>query len=187
MHRRILPTQLLRWAINALLISPLLSLLLVLLAPRWLGLELLSVASGSMGPTIPLGAVVFVQSVDTDTILPGEIITFRSPEAPDEVVTHRVLEVVPQGEGHAFRTKGDANPEPDLYAVPAADVTGRAVFHLPYLGFLAQYVRTRQGWLALVVAPALALVLFELANILRLIWMGDKTTQESAHKRQSTG
>jgi len=164
----------LRWIINLVFVCLLLGLALMLAAPRLWGLDFRAVASGSMEPTIPLGALVAVQPVDASTVQPGDVITFRSLESPGLVVTHRVVEVTGSPDSRAFRTKGDANDDVDMALVPAANVLGQALFRVPYAGYMAQFVRTRQGWLLLVVVPAVILVLMELINILKVIWSSDK-------------
>lgn len=163
-----------RWTINLVFLALLLGLVLIVFAPSWWGLDLRGVASGSMAPTIPLGAVVIVQPVETNTILPSDIITFQSPEIPNSVVTHRVVEVTLSGGERAFRTQGDANDDPDLELVPASQVLGRVMLDLPYLGYLSQFIRTRQGWFLIVIVPAGILILMELISILKLIWSGSK-------------
>jgi signal peptidase len=168
-----------RWTINVFFLALLLGLVLIVFAHSWLGVDLLSVASGSMEPTIPVGSVVFEKSVDITTIQPGDIIMYKSHDVPGSVVTHRVVEVTVLDGDRAFRTKGDANNSFDLELVPSSNVTGRILFHLPYLGYLSQSIRTRQGWLLIVIIPATIFILIELVKILKLIWSDDKEVEES--------
>lgn len=171
--------RVLHWFITLFFICLLLLLALTLVAPRLWGMDMLGVASGSMAPTIPVGSMVVVHPVEIETILPGEIITFQSPEMPGSVVTHRVVEVTVRGGERAFRTQGDANDDPDLELVPASKVRGRVLFDLPYLGHLSQFIRTTRGWFLIIMVPAAILILMELLNILRVIWSNDtKTPQE---------
>jgi signal peptidase len=161
----------LRWFFNLTFAALLLLLGSALLAPAWLDLDLRAVASGSMEPKIPLGSVVVIQPVEAASIQLGQVVTYRSPEMPAVVVTHRVVEVVlPEGGEAVFRTQGDANDEPDLELIAGSDVLGRVLFHLPYLGILSQFVRTRQGWAILVLLPAGMIILMEVVSILKLIW-----------------
>ncbi len=166
--------RILRWIVNLAILLLLLIVALTFMAARWWDLDFRSVATGSMEPNIPVGSVVVVQPVDPATLRFGYIITFKSPENPDLIVTHRVNKVIGPPEARRFRTKGDANDEPDLELVPASNVLGRVRFHVPYLGSLAQFTRTPRGWLYLVAGPAVLLVLMELINILKVIWSSDK-------------
>ena len=169
-----------RWAFNLTLLALLLGLGLMVLAPRLWDVDFRAVVSGSMVPTIPVGAMVVVQPVKPTSIHVGDIITFKSPEDFNLVVTHRVVKITGFGDSRAFRTKGDANLDEDMELVPVTHVLGRVVFHLPLLGYLTQLVRTRQGWLVMVAIPAGVLVLIELINILKVIWTKkDKPTRRT--------
>ncbi len=142
-------------------------LLAVVVFPQLAGAEQsYVVVSGSMSPTMHAGDVVVVQSVSPASIEVGDVITFER-EADDTPTTHRVVEVVQRdGEPH-FRTKGDANEEADVQLVPASGVTGRVWFHVPYLGYLLSFARTRVGLLALVIVPSALLVVTELHSLVR--------------------
>lgn len=174
--------RVMRAILNVIFLALLLGLFLILFAPRWWGIDLRSVASGSMGPTIPVGSMVVIEPVEIEKILPGDIITFQSSEIMNRVVTHRVVEVTVMEGERAFRTKGDANDDPDLNLLPASKMLGRVLFDLPYLGFLSQFIHTRQGWLLIIIIPAAILILLEMGNILKLIWHGD---QKSSIKKST--
>ncbi len=163
-----------RWGINFVFLLLLLALALTLITPIWWDFEFRGVASGSMEPAIPVGSVVVVEPVDSAAVNYGDVITFNSPENPTLVVTHRVIEVSGPPEVRVFRTKGDANDDADLVPVPAEEVLGQVRFHLPYLGYLAQHIRTRQGWIYLVLIPGGMLIFLELIHILKVIWTSDK-------------
>ena len=150
-----LVTRTLHWIITIIFLGLLTLLGLTQFAPSWWGIDLRGVASGSMAPTIPVGAMVVIQPVEIEEILPGDVITFQSPEVMDTVVTHRVVEVSVVGGERVFRTQGDANEDPDLNLLPASRVLGRVLFDLPYLGYLSQFIRTRQGWFLIVIIPCL--------------------------------
>ena len=167
-------TRTLHWTITLIFIGLLILLALTFFAPVWWGVDLRGVASGSMAPTVPVGAMVVIEPVEIEEILPGDIITFQSPEMMDTVVTHRVIEVSVMGGERAFRTQGDANEDPDLNLLPASKVLGRVMFDLPYLGYLSQFIRTRQGWFVIIIIPAAILILMEVVSILKLIWRADQ-------------
>lgn len=125
------------------------------------------VRSDSMSPSIGAGSVVFVDRVSPETIRAGDVITFRTGDASTSGrVTHRVVEVV-DGEERRFRTKGDANEDPDARTVSAAMVVGRVTFHLPLVGYGIDVVGTRLGLLVFVVLPAVLLVALELRDVAR--------------------
>ncbi|MBC8091842.1 MAG: signal peptidase I, partial [Pseudonocardia sp.] len=110
-----------------LLLVVLLALLLALavaVVPAAVGGSTLTVLSGSMEPTLPVGSVVVVRPRPPAEIGTGDVITFLARDPGSDatrVVTHRVVEVLP---GPEFRTRGDANPDPDPGLVAAAGGRG---------------------------------------------------------------
>ena len=78
----------------------------LLMGSRLVGLQVFHIVSPSMEPTYSTGDLIFVKSVDPDSVKVGDPITFVLNE--DLVVaTHRVVAV--DGENRQFTTKGDAN------------------------------------------------------------------------------
>jgi len=132
------------------------------------------VTSGSMEPNISLGSAVIVKQVPTERIQVNDVITFQSGDDP-RTTTHRVIEVTEQDGQRAFRTKGDANEDPDQsLVVPGqnARVEGRVMtiagepFAIPYIGYAVQFTKTQTGFTALVIVPFVLLVLNEVWNVI---------------------
>ena len=107
------------------------------LAPIALGASppLLAIASGSMEPTFYRGTLVVLEHATPANVHVGTIIAFHVSCLPSPTV-HRVYRIVQGGSSPVYQTKGDANPSPDPCPVPFADVLGRVVAHVPYLGLL---------------------------------------------------
>jgi len=126
------------------------------------------VLSDSMSPAIEAGAVVFVGEVPADDIGEGDVITIERAGATGDSsrVTHRVVEVVERDGERRFRTKGDANEDPDPGLVAPSEVVGVVQFHVPYMGYVTSFAQTRLGILALVVVPAVLLVVSEVWDLL---------------------
>ncbi|GCF14648.1 hypothetical protein Harman_25830 [Haloarcula mannanilytica] len=125
------------------------------------------VLSSSMSPAIEAGSVVFVNSVPPAEISEGDVITYdRSPGGTTSRVTHRVVNVIKEDGQRQFRTKGDANEDPDPELVSATAVVGVVTFSVPYIGHVIVFSQTRVGLLALVVGPALLLVILEIRDLL---------------------
>jgi signal peptidase len=124
------------------------------------------VLSSSMAPAIHAGDAVVVADVPAEKIETGDVITYRTPgdtgEAGVNRVTHRVVEIVEKDGQRHFRTKGDANEEPDSTLVPAENVIGENVLTIPLIGHVVSFADTRFGTLLLVVVPAALLILGEL-------------------------
>lgn len=127
---------------------------------RLRGDEAFVVLSGSMSPGLPIGTLVVTGPIAAERVRTGDVITFHPPGRSDIVVTHRVIAIeraAAEPETARFITRGDANPAPDPWAVPAIGTAQRLVFHLPSLGYLLAALQTRPGKAALMLGPVLML------------------------------
>ena len=68
-------------------------LVLLLVAPRVIGMHVFTVLSGSMEPTYHVGSLIYVKNVDPFQLEEGDVITFMLDE--DTVATHRIVGIVP--------------------------------------------------------------------------------------------
>ena len=85
------------------------------------GYGIYAVRTGSMSPTIPVGAAV-IDVAPGRSIAPGDVITFGSPTG-EQLTTHRVVRV----QGNLVATKGDANAVVDVAPVARDQVRGRVI------------------------------------------------------------
>lgn len=112
---------------------------------RLLGFEVYGVLTGSMVPAYPIGSLIYVQDVDPNELELRDVITFSSGKT---IVTHRIVEIV-RDENNPyelkFRTKGDANNDPDASLVGPADIIGKVAFGIPHLGTVANYIQNPPG------------------------------------------
>lgn len=115
--------------IGALIVVVTLALAALMAVPSLFGLQQMTVLTGSMEPSVPVGSMVYVAEVEPDELVEGDIVTF---DAGDETVTHRVISNhVAEGD---VITKGDANAEEDLTPVPYSRIVGKVVLSVPWLG-----------------------------------------------------
>lgn len=147
------------------------------------GYRPLTVLSGSMEPTLPVGSVVISKAVDPATIETGDIVTFAQTGdltgRTSPFVTHRVTEVVSGDSGLSFLTKGDANNSADMDPVLAERVVGKVTLTLPYLGYVTRFVRSPLGLILMIVLPAAILIVWEgigLVNGRKKLTKPDKKT-----------
>ena len=148
--------------------------MLTFLAPHF-GWSVDAILSGSMEPELKVGAVVITRPVDEEEIKTGDIITFYSPLS-EQLTSHRVI-ATESGSSFRFQTKGDANEDADPFTLPAENVVGKVCFHIPYLGYVAQFVKTPLGFLLTLCLPGLIIVVMELRNIWR-VFTGDEIERE---------
>ena len=128
-----------------------------LMGSRLVGLQAFNVVSGSMEPTYSVGDLLYVKSVDPDSVKVGDPITFVLNE--DLVVaTHRVIKI--DSEKRLFTTQGDANGSADAAPVHFNNLIGVPVFAIPLLGYVSAYIQNPPG---LYVAIGLGVLLLAVA------------------------
>ncbi len=170
--------------VNVAVTLALIGVILFFVLPRLLHWDLQVVLSGSMEPALPVGSAILVRPVDPQAVSAGDIITYRQQGSPS-FVTHRVVEVERQGPALGFRTKGDANEDPDSYTVPAENVEGRVWVDIPYLGYVAQHVRGSWGFLLLVGVPGAIIIAGEVWNIVSVLRKGKSGQLDTRPGRDS--
>ena len=142
-----------------ILLGFLCTVLILLAAPRFIGLESYTVVSGSMEPEIPVGSAVYVKKRAFEEISEGDVITFLT-EHGNMRVTHRVTEV--DEKKKTFATKGDANESNDPGIVGQSDVEGKVVMWIPKIGYAAAALRSPAG-IMLLISSGIALLLMNYA------------------------
>lgn len=141
-------------------------LAVLLAAPRFMGIKVFSVLSGSMEPEYHTGSLIYVKEVDYHELKEGDVITFMMDN--ELVVTHRIAEVVPDEEDSSvirYVTKGDANEDKDGRLVHYKNVIGTPVFTIPYLGYVATYIQTPPGSYIAIAAGAFLIMLTFLPDL----------------------
>jgi len=159
-------SKLISLALTAIAALLLLVFILWMTLPRVFNLQALIVLTGSMEPAMPVGSVAFVNKTGAGAVEVGDVITFeRQANGRQVLITHRVIEVVPDEIGLAFRTQGDANSAPDEWVVPGELVVGEVTRVIPYVGYLTDKVRGRNGFLALMAIPGAVIIIGEVRKI----------------------
>ncbi len=93
------------------------------------------VRSGSMAPTAPKGSAVVAEPARTSGLRVGDIVLFHAPTAHRPLVVHRIHEIVVRDGERLYRTKGDANREPDPWLIRMQSTTVWRVHHvIPLVG-----------------------------------------------------
>lgn len=121
-------------------------------------LKIKIVQSGSMEPAIKIGSVVFIKP--QAGYKEGDIITFGEDSRSKVPTTHRVSGVKVENGATLYQTKGDANDSVDTKEVKPSEVIGRALFSIPYLGYLLDFAKKPIGFVLIIGIPA-ALVVYD--------------------------
>ena len=61
------------------------------------------------------------------------------------------------------------NDVADREAVPASQVLGRVLWHIPYIGYPVSYAKTQMGFVGLIVIPATLIIYSESMSIVRQV------------------
>jgi signal peptidase len=157
--------KILDWLFNIIVALAVLLVAFMFLAPRY-GINMHPVLSGSMEPALKVGGVVVTRLIRVDEVKKGDVISYKIGE---QRITHRVIEVNKQADGKInFQTKGDANEEPDPYAVvPKTEKVPKVVLYIPYFGFLAGFLKHKTNFFLLVGIPSALLVALYIWDIWR--------------------
>ena len=146
--------------ISNLIVIVAVALAILLVGLKFTGLQIYTVISGSMEPTYHVGSLIYVKKVDPSTLKEKDTITFELSDKT--IATHRIIEIVQDETNpdiYKFRTKGDANEDVDANLVEPNKVLGKALFTIPYLGYLATYIQSYPGnMVAICTAVALLIV-----------------------------
>ena len=126
------------------------------------GYEVYNVVSGSMEPAIPVGSVIYVETLRAEDVAEGDVIAFHGGNS---VIAHRVVKNR-VGEGE-FITKGDANAENDMNPVGYQELIGRVCLHYPLVGAFLEVCTSSIGKVYLICFAACGAMLNMLARRLR--------------------
>ena len=129
------------------------------------GNKALIVRSGSMQPAIGVGALIGVRPAQNYKV--GDVIAFKDLKKSSVIVSHRIVGVETQSGQLFYKTKGDANEEADFNLIPAGNILGRAYYSIRDVGKLLAFTKTRNGFLAAAIGPALLVIIFEIISIFK--------------------
>ncbi|MFD7454721.1 signal peptidase I [Kitasatospora sp. NPDC059827] len=108
------------------------TLMLMPLAALMWGWSPAVVVSGSMEPALSRGDVVATRHAGMREVGGGAVISFADAARGGRMTTHRAVERLE--DGAAYRTKGDANHEPDPALVRAEQLKGVVAVAIPWVG-----------------------------------------------------
>lgn len=126
--------------------------------PQLFGYQFKTVLSGSMEPTFKTGSLILVEKLQSTTDLnKGDVISYYQDE--NNVVTHRIIDVISQGNSTMYQTQGDNNVNPDTNLVLSDNIIAKySGITIPYLGYLLQFMGSPIGSALLLIIPGLMLI-----------------------------
>jgi signal peptidase len=133
-----------------------------------IGWQVSAVVSGSMEPELRVGSLVVTRPVEPEELEAGDIITFRAVSGSETTITHRIVDI-----GHNsplyFRTKGDACDKPDPFAVSSQNLIGKVGLHIPYCGYLVEFLKTPPGFVFSIVIPGILVLVLYIVSVWRAL------------------
>ncbi len=139
-------------------------------------INLFTIISPSMTPNIKVYDVVVAIKTKPSKIKIGDVITFHSdnPDRNGITITHRVAQIVQNGNEFYYKTKGDANPEIDGEVIFQGRIVGKVYFKIPQLGRVQFFLGSKGGWIIAILIPALAIISYDIYKIIKLIIIKQK-------------
>jgi len=154
------------------------------------------VTSGSMVPTLYEGDILFIQNVSFNDLVvgnhttrTGDIIVYSTQkpyfvtDVTTEPIVHRLVgKYFDNTTGRWYvQTWGDANSIPDMWNAPAANIMGKVVGVIPYLGWIK--ILLDQTGLAIPLLVFLAALL-----VISILWdISNPKKQAAAAAEQAPG
>lgn len=136
------------------------------------GYKAFIVRSDSMSATdFSAGDLVLAKEVDPNTLVPGDIIAFRSadPNSFGEIFTHKIRDFATDAQGNpGFITYGTTTGVDDETPVPYGNVLGKYQFAIPNIGQFFTFMKTIPGYICCILIPFLLLIILQGINSIKL-------------------
>lgn len=171
-----------QFVIGAILVFSIVIVVFSLLPPFRGFYHTRTVLTGSMEPSIRKGSVVINKWLQDIDIKEGDIVTFQKPTDRNVFITHRIQEVKKTTPLYRFQTKGDTNESSDFWEITQANIEGKVIFVIPYLGYLIEFFKTPIGFISVVVLPLLIFIIKEILQAKR-IYQEIKTSDQKEQKK----
>jgi signal peptidase I len=139
-------------------------------APIFFGYHTFVMDSGTMSPAIRPGALLLERSIPPSQAKAGDVVTFRDPKDPSQLITSRVTETQVIAGVALFTTKGDGATASEEWSVPVGGRINRVSTHIGRLGGLVAWLRTGIGLLVLALTPLAVMLLLLLTRGREASW-----------------
>ena len=140
--------------------------------PSIFGLQMFSIQTDSMYPTLNPGDLIFAVETDPAELQVGDIVTYWTViDGQRALNTHRIHAIYDMGDGKPlFATKGDNNTSADPLNVQSGNIVGKYTGKLDGVGKFVDYLQTSEGFLIVVVIPVFIFFLFYLVQFFRVLF-----------------
>ena len=128
----------------------------------------MTVLSDSMKPEFAEGDLILVKQAEPDYEYKlNDIVSFYTIiEGKTVINTHRIVEIVDSNGLRQYVTKGDANPTVDERMIIDGDIIGLYSGKIPVLGPLFKILKSKIGFLVIIILPLLAFFIYQAYNLI---------------------
>lgn len=135
------------------------------------------------------GDIIITKEVKVSELKEKDIISFVSPSHGGEIVTHMIRSVVIDGRTgglKGFKTFGTNTNVDDEELVEPGYVLGKYAGKIPYVGHFFAFLKTTPGYIVCILVPFLLLILYNLADVIRLFrkYKKEQTDAIAAERQQ---
>lgn len=141
-----------------------------------------TVLTNSMEPRIPTYSLVCVKNFKKDEAInlkPQQIITFHADRFGEKIIiTHHFNKTEKDEDGNTiYRTNAEGKDNLDMYETTRDDLIGTYVFHIPYIGKLALFFKSKFCFIWL----GELFTIFLINTLVKILW-GEKLNKPIIHK-----
>lgn len=108
--------------------------------PSFLGYKSFVIVSKSMEPTIMTGDAILTKKVKQENLKVNDIISFVQG---NEIITHRIVDIVDENGTIKYKTKGDNNKNEDKEMVSYEKIEGEFQFKLDGFGNVVEVLKNK--------------------------------------------
>jgi len=142
----------------------------------------LVVSSGSMRPTLEVGDLIIVKRIDPSQLnygfSDGDIIVFKNPNDPKELIVHRLVSVTLKNGIYEFKTHGDANPPKTMEEFNVTFYIGKVIARVQYVGHISLFTHTAEGSYFFIFVIICVIVIFI------FLPSDEKTKEQNSNEKQ---
>ena len=138
--------------VSVLILVLILYITLMIVNPEKINYQFYTVLTNSMEPKIPTYSLVLVKKFETDEdiqLQPQQIITFHADRFGQRIIiTHHFNKTERTDEGITiYRTNAEGKDQLDIYQTTREDLIGTYLFHIPYIGKIVLFLKSKFGFI----------------------------------------
>ena len=145
--------------------------------PSPLGFTAYAIQTDSMEDEIMVGDFIIGKKCDPKDLEVEDIISFYTIDSNGQtfINTHRIVEIIDNGSGRVFVTKGDNTPDIDPRKVYEGDIVSKYTgFRIPLLGKILTFLSGQLGFFLCIVLPVLLYTIWEVYKLIKVVMHNQK-------------